>query len=81
MALSRIRLRATAARRRSNGTIANVELSLGPGVITVGTSHAEKGWVSPRNASIVHQALRVHTDDADARCEAQRPPARRSCRS
>src|SRR5690348_3785777 len=49
-----------------NGTIMHSELSLGPGVIMVGSSQPERGWVSPRRLTGVNQALCVHVDDPDA---------------
>ena len=49
-----------------DGTVAHSELSLGPGVIMVGSANREKGWVGPRGLAGLHQGLCVQTDDVDA---------------
>lgn len=64
-------VRAFGFRRRlvvpgENGTVAHAELSLGDGVIMVGSSKPEKGWVSPRRLPAVNQALCIQLDDPDA---------------
>jgi uncharacterized glyoxalase superfamily protein PhnB len=51
-----------------NGTVAHSELTFGQGVIMVGTAKAEKGWVSPRGLTALHQALCIQVDDPDAHC-------------
>jgi len=49
-----------------NGTIGHSELSLGPGVIMVGSVSAEQGCISARRLPGVHQAICVHIDDPDS---------------
>ena len=49
-----------------DGTVANAELSLGPGVIMVGSSKPERGWLSPRRLSGINQSICAHIDDPDA---------------
>lgn len=49
-----------------NGTVEHSELSLGPGVIMVGSVSAEKGCVSARGLPGAHRAICVHIDDPDA---------------
>ena len=49
-----------------NGTVLHAELSIGPGVIMVGSSRPEQGWVSPRRLSAASQGMCVYVDDPDA---------------
>lgn len=49
-----------------DGSVRHSELSLGNGVIMVGSSRPEVGRVSPRRLTAVHQALSVRVDDPDA---------------
>jgi len=49
-----------------DGTIIHSELSLGPGVIMLGSSRPEQGRLSPRSLPGVNQALSVQVDDPDA---------------
>jgi uncharacterized glyoxalase superfamily protein PhnB len=51
-----------------NGTVLHAELSLGAGVIMVGSSRPEEGRVSPRQLPATSQGLCVHVDDPDAHC-------------
>jgi uncharacterized glyoxalase superfamily protein PhnB len=48
-----------------DGTVAHSELTYGSGVIMVGSSRPEMGWVSPRRLSALNQALSVRVDDPD----------------
>lgn len=50
----------------SSGTVAHAELSLGPGVIMVGTARPERGWLSPRSLTGLNQVVSVFVDDPDA---------------
>lgn len=49
-----------------DGTIAHAEMSIGPGVIMLGTAKPEKGWVSPLDLSATSQTVCVHVADIDA---------------
>jgi uncharacterized glyoxalase superfamily protein PhnB len=49
-----------------NGTVLHSELSLGPGVILVGSAKPDQKWVSPRSLPAINQALCVYVDDPDA---------------
>ncbi|MBI3450077.1 MAG: VOC family protein [Acidobacteria bacterium] len=48
------------------GTVRHSELSLGPGVIMVGSARIDAGRISPRGLSGLHQALCVRVDNPDA---------------
>jgi uncharacterized glyoxalase superfamily protein PhnB len=49
-----------------NGTIVHSELSLGTGVIMVGSARPEAGRLGPRSLPAVNAAICVHVDDPDA---------------
>jgi uncharacterized glyoxalase superfamily protein PhnB len=49
-----------------NGTIAHAELTLGSGVIMLGSAKPDEGWVSPRSLPAVNQVTSVYVDDPDA---------------
>jgi uncharacterized glyoxalase superfamily protein PhnB len=49
-----------------DGTVMHSELSLGPGVIMVGSPKPDEGRVGPRGLPAVSQALCVQIDDPDA---------------
>jgi uncharacterized glyoxalase superfamily protein PhnB len=49
-----------------DGKVLHSELSLGPGVIMVGSARPERGLASPRSLSASNQALCIQTDDPDA---------------
>ncbi len=49
-----------------NGTVLHSELSLGPGVIMVGSAKPERGLFSPRSLSGSNQGLSVQVDDPDS---------------
>src|SRR5262245_37956929 len=49
-----------------NGTVMHSELSLGAGVIMVGSARSERGLLSPRSLPGANQALCVQVDDPDA---------------
>jgi uncharacterized glyoxalase superfamily protein PhnB len=49
-----------------DGTVVHSELSLGPGVIMVGTAKPDRGLVSPRSLPAANQALCVQVDDPDS---------------
>jgi uncharacterized glyoxalase superfamily protein PhnB len=49
-----------------NGTIAHAEMSFGSGVIMLGSSKPEKGWVSPQDLPAVNQTIYVVVEDPDA---------------
>jgi uncharacterized glyoxalase superfamily protein PhnB len=49
-----------------NGTVVHSELSLGTGVIMVGSARPEAGRVGPRSLPAVSAAICVHVDDPDA---------------
>lgn len=51
-----------------DGTIAHAELSLGAGVIMLGTAKPERGWKSPRDLPGVNQVVYIAIDDPDAHC-------------
>lgn len=51
-----------------NGAVLHAELSIGPGVIMVGSSRPEQGCVSPRRLPATNQGLCVYVDDPDAHC-------------
>jgi len=50
------------------GTIAHAELSFGDGVIMVGSSKPERGWVSPLDLPALNQVISVYVPDPDAHC-------------
>lgn len=49
-----------------DGTIIHSELTLGPGVIMVGSARPGQGYVGPRSLQGVPQVLSVQVDDPDA---------------
>lgn len=51
-----------------NGTIVHAELSFGEGVIMVGSSKPERGWLSPLDLPGLNQVLSVHVEDPDQHC-------------
>lgn len=51
-----------------DGSILHSELTLGPGVIMVGTARPERGCLSPLDLAGVNQGLCVRVDDPDAHC-------------
>jgi len=55
-----------------DGTIAHAELSLGNGVIMLGTAKADQGRKSPRDLSGVNQSVYVAVDDLDGHYERAR---------
>jgi len=48
-----------------NDTVAHAEMSFGPGVIMLGSSRPEKGWVSAKDLPAVNQTIYVVVDDPD----------------
>lgn len=51
------------------GSVMHSELSLGPGVIMVSSTQADKGRVSPRRLTAISQAICVQVDDPDVHFE------------
>jgi uncharacterized glyoxalase superfamily protein PhnB len=49
-----------------DGTISHAELSLGSGVIMLGTAKREQGWVSPLDLAGVNQSVYVYVADPTA---------------
>lgn len=49
-----------------DNTIMHSELTLGPGLIMVGSSRPESGWVSPRRLSGLNSATSIYVEDPDA---------------
>lgn len=49
-----------------DGTIRHAEMTLGPGVIMLGTADPARGMLSPRDLPGTHQSLCVYVDDPDA---------------
>ena len=49
-----------------DGTIMHSELTLGSGVIMLGSARRDRGWVSPRSLPAVNQVISVYVDDPDA---------------
>ncbi len=49
-----------------DGGIAHAEMSLGAGVIMLGSPRPDKGWVSAKDLPAVNQTLYVVVDDPDA---------------
>lgn len=49
-------------------SIRHSELSLGAGVIMVGSARPAEGRLSPRNLQGLHQVLSVYVEDPDAHC-------------
>lgn len=52
-----------------DGTVLHSELTIGPGVIMIGSTRLDQGRVSPRSLTGIHQALSVQVDDPDAHYE------------
>lgn len=50
----------------ADGSVEHSELSLGTGVVMIGSPKAEDRRVSPKNLAGVSQGLSVHVDDPDA---------------
>lgn len=51
-----------------HGTIVHAELTLGDGVVMLGSNKPERGWVSPRDLPALNQLVSVYVDDPDAHC-------------
>lgn len=51
------------------GKVMHSELSLGTGVIMIGSAKPEEGRKSPRSLGAVSQAISVYVGDPDAHCE------------
>jgi uncharacterized glyoxalase superfamily protein PhnB len=51
-----------------DGTVAHAEMSIGQGVIMLGSARPEKGWASPLDLPAVNQTVYVVVDDPDAHC-------------
>jgi uncharacterized glyoxalase superfamily protein PhnB len=49
-----------------DGTIVHAELTLGPGVIMLGSAKAERGWLSPLDLPAVNQSVCVYVEDPAA---------------
>lgn len=52
-----------------SGGVAHAELSLGAGMIMLGSARKDMGWVSPRDLPALHQAIYVYVADPDAHFE------------
>ncbi len=48
------------------GSVEHAEMSLGEGVIMLGTAKADKGWLSPLDLHAVNQTICVRIDNPDA---------------
>lgn len=48
-----------------NGTVMHAEMSIGEGVIMLGSAKAEMGWKSPLDLPAVNQSVYVVVDDPD----------------
>lgn len=52
--------------RNEDGTLGHGELSFGSGMVMLGQSKPDLGWVSPRDLPAVAQTVYVYTSDPDA---------------
>jgi len=48
------------------GTIRHAEMTLGPGVIMLGTADPARGMCSPRDLAGTHQSICIYVEDPDA---------------
>ncbi len=51
-----------------DGRVVHAELSVGPGVIMIGSARPDEGFLGPRALPGVSQAVTVRVEDPDAHC-------------
>ncbi len=51
-----------------DGSIRHAELSLGDGVVMVGSAKPERGWMSPLDLPALNQVISVYVENPDAHC-------------